>query len=80
MRHLILDEYRLITMGVKDKNLCRVVLQQLNVDLESDEVIARYEVLVYLTGLEREETINLERYDLNLILQGLGLIVGAEQR
>ena len=79
MKTLNLEEYRIRTVGIKDKNLYRVVLQQLNVDLEADEIIARYSILIYLTGLLREGEIDLDRYDLGILLIGLGIIVEAEQ-
>ena len=74
MRTLFLDEYRFRTVSVKEKNLYRIVLQKLNVDLESDDVIARYENFICLTGLLREAEVDLTKYDLGILLIDLGII------
>ncbi len=79
MKTLVLDEYRLRAVGVKEKNLYRIVLQRLSVDLEADDVIARYENFIYLTGLLREAEVDLTKYDLSILLIGLGIIVDGER-
>ena len=79
MFNISLEEYRIRTLGVKDKNLYRVVLQKLMADLDSDETIVRYDNFIFLTGLLREDEIDLSKYDLSTLLTGLGILVGGKE-